>query len=396
MMKDKNFSIAGLILGIVAIGVEGLVISPVLSDLARDFHASATQAAWAVAVYGLALAVTAPVVGLLGGAVPRKLIMAAGLMTFVIAGMLCAISFNFAMLIGARALCGAGAGAFLPSCYAYVGDCTPYESRGRVMGRVMAGWSLALIAGVPLGSWAGEIFGWRATFVGVSVLGMVALYFVIRLPAVTASNTASNVRDSVRKDALIVWRSKVPRLLVVNFLNMISFYGIYTFLGVVVRERLGIGSSAFGALVLCYGMGLLLGTMNAGLLDRYGKDKAAISALVLLILVFALLPFATGSAAFIAFCMLAWGSLQGLTQTAIATLLTQAGDQARSFATACMSCTTYLAVAAGASGGGALLASQGFAVLSWSGALCVFLASLLLYAGVSKFRLMRVWQVSER
>ena len=128
-MTQKPLSITGLVLGIVAIGIEGLVISPVLSDLARDFGADAAQAAWAVAVYGLALAVTAPIVGLLGGRLPRKMVMGAGLMTFIVAGLLCAVSWSFAMLVAARALCGAGAGAFLPSCYAYVGDCTPAPLR---------------------------------------------------------------------------------------------------------------------------------------------------------------------------------------------------------------------------------------------------------------------------
>ncbi len=380
----EPLSITGLVLGIVAIGIEGLVISPVLSDLARDFGADAAQSAWAVAVYGLALAVTAPVVGLWGGRLPRKMVMSAGLMIFVVAGLLCAASWSFAMLVAARALCGAGAGAFLPSCYAYVGDCTPYEDRGRVMGRVMAGWSLALIAGVPLGSWAGELWGWRATFVGVGALGAVALCLVMRLPTAVPPAAAANAGHSFRQDAMSIWCSSVPRLLLVNFLDMASFYGVYTFLGVVVRERMGVGSAAFGTLVLCYGLGLLVSTMNARLLDRLGKERTATGALMLLVLVFVALPPVTANAALLAACMLAWGLLQGLTQTAMATLLTQAGGSARSFATACMSCTTYLAVAVGASGGGVLLQAHGFTALSWAGALCALTASLILYRGRAK------------
>lgn len=379
----EPLSITGLVLGIVAIGIEGLVISPVLSDLARDFGADAAQAAWAVAVYGLALAVTAPAVGLLGGRLPRKMVMGAGLMIFIVAGLLCAASWSFAMLVAARALCGAGAGAFLPSCYAYVGDCTPYEDRGRVMGRVMAGWSLALIAGVPLGSWVGELWGWRAIFVGVGALGTAALCLVMRLPTAVPP-AAANAGHSFRQDATSIWRSNVPHLLLVNFLDMASFYGVYTFLGVVVRERMGVGSAVFGTLVLCYGLGLLVGTMNARLLDRLGKERTATGTLTLLVLVFVALPPATANTALLAACMLAWGLLQGLTQTAVATLLTQAGGSARSFATACMSCTTYLAVAMGASGGGVLLQAHGFTALSWAGALCALTASLILHRGRAK------------
>jgi MFS transporter, DHA1 family, inner membrane transport protein len=372
----ERSSIAGPFWGVVAIGVEGLVISPVLSDISRDFNVDAAQTAFVVAVYGLTIAVTAPLVGLWGARFSRKTVMCVGLVTFVVAGLLSATASSFTSLVSARALCGMAAGAFLPSCYAYVGDCTPYAQRGRVMGRVMAGWSLALIFGVPLGSAVGEVWGWRATFVGVSALGVVAAWLVSSLPAVGHSDATGH---SVVEDAMAALRTSASCLLLVNFLDMASFYGVYTFLGSVVRSSAGVGSSVFGMLVLCYGLGLLAGTMNARLLDQWGKKQVATWTLALLAFVFTALPVVVGSTWLLATCMLIWGGLQGLTQTAMATLLTQVKGSTRSFMTACMSCTTYLAVAIGAALGGMLLEKYGFATLSWSGAICVLLSSLILH-----------------
>lgn len=301
--------------------------------------------------------------------------MSAGLIVFVVSGLLCAAATSFAMFVGARALCGAAAGAFLPSCYAYVGDSTPYEKRGQAMGWVMAGWSIALILGVPVGSVAGEFVGWRGTFIGVSVLGFIAMLLVMSLPYVASPN---NLGSSITQDAIAVIRSAVPVLLLVNFLDMVSFYGVYTFLGMVVRASLGLGSSAFGIFVLCYGLGLLVGTMNARLLDRWGKERMAACALALLVIVFIVLPRSISNPVFLAVCMVLWGILQGLSQTAIATLMTQAGQKARGVATACMSCTTYLAVAIGAVLGARLLEESGFTTLSWAAAICVFFSSGIL------------------
>jgi len=374
-LNQGRTGLMGLILGVVAVGVEGLVISPILGDISREFVVDATQTAWAVAVYGLALALIAPPIGLWGGKFSRRAVMTVGLIVFVVSGLLCAAATNFAMFVGARALCGAAAGAFLPSCYAYVGDSTPYENRGQVMGWVMAGWSIALILGVPVGSVAGEFLGWRGAFVGVSVLGAVAAFLVMGLPNVASSN---NPGSSIAKDALAVIRSAVPVLLLVNFLDMVSFYGVYTYLGMVVRARLGLGSSAFGIFVLCYGMGLLVGTMNARLLDKWGKERIAACALALLVVVFIALPGATSNHGFLAVCMVLWGMLQGLSQTGIAALITQAGRRATGVATACMSCTTYLAVAIGAMAGGSLLEAYGFTALSWAAAMCVIFSSGIL------------------
>ncbi len=243
------------------------------------------------------------------------------------------------------------------------------------MGWVMAGWSIALILGVPVGSVAGEFLGWRGAFMGVSVLGAVATLLVVGLPNVPSSN---DLGRSISTEVMAAIRSAVPVLLLVNFLDMVSFYGVYTYLGTVVRARLALGSSAFGAFVLCYGLGLLVGTMNARVLDKWGKQRMTACALALLVVVFIALPGATSHCGFLAVCMVLWGILQGLSQTGIATLITQAGKRTTGLATACMSCTTYLAVAIGAVAAGSLLQAHGFTALCWAAAICVVLSSAIL------------------
>ena len=374
-IQPHRTPLTGLVAGVVAIGVEGLVMSPLLTDIGHELGADPSRMAWAVAAYGLSLALVAPPVGLWGGRLPRRHVMAMGLVVFVLASLLCAGAQNWVMLMLGRALCGVGAGMFLPACYAHVGDATPYQDRARVMGRVMAGWSVALIVGVPLGSAVGEWWGWRLSFAGVGLLATVAMVSVWRMPVVRVHVGAP---ATVRGDAAAMLRNGVPRLLAVNFLDMVGFYGVYTFLGAEVRAQLGLGSAPFGLLVLCYGVGLLFATLNARLLDRFGKQRSASIAMAVLVLLFAAMPWAVAHAGAMAAVMLAWGVLQGFTQTAVATLLTQAGGQARGFSTACMSCTTYMAVAVGAAGGGALLDAAGFAWLAWAAAGCAWAGSLLL------------------
>lgn len=372
----------GLTLGVVAIGVEALVISPVLDDLGATFGVDVAHAGWAVSIYALTLAVVAPTVASIGHRVPKKTTMTAALVVFVIASLLCAWAPLFWILLAARAICGAAAGAFLPACYAYVGDTTPYAQRGRVMGRVMAGWSLALIVGVPLGSWIAQLWGWRTTFVVVGAAGCVAAWTISRLSAAGPVQGASVARS--------VLANGVPTLLSINFFNVLSFYAVYTFLGVTVRDRLGLDSGPFGLLVLCYGMGLLGSTLNAWVLDRYGKERLLRIALTLLAVMFAVLAAATRSPIALGACMLVWGVLQGFAQTAVATLVTEASGAARGVAMAWMSCASYMAVALGAAGGGWLLTHYGFEVLAWSSAVSLILAlGLLIFYSAGQRRTRR-------
>lgn len=305
--------------------------------------------------------------------------MTAGLGVFVLAALLCASASQFWMLLVARALCGAAAGAFLPTCYAYVGDTNAYAHRSRAMGKVMAGWSVALMLGVPLGSAIAQWLGWRAAFVSISALGCVAMWAVNRLP--TAPPAVSATGSFSATDLLA---NGVPLLLAVCFFNVLSFHGSYTFLGVAVRERLGMGSAMFGLIVSCYGAGLLFSTLNARLMDLWGKERTLTIGLSALVFQLALLAPATAHGWALALAMLLWGVSQGFVQTATATLVTHASGSARGLATAAMSCGSYLAVALGSLAGGWLLERRGFAALCLACAAATLSALLLLRRYVAR------------
>ena len=376
MSNGKPLSVVGLTIGVAAVGIEALFIAPLLGDIATTFNTTAARAAWAVSVYGLTLAIVAPVIALAGSQISRKTTMTTGMIVFILAGLLCAFAAKFWVLMLARALCGAAAGAFLPACYAYVGDAAPYADRAKVMGRVMAGWSLALIVGIPMGGLMAQMWGWRSAFIAVSMVGVIAALLIIRLPAPIHS-TAQGARSAATESFRRIFRDGIPLLLAVNFFDVLSFYGVYTFLGVVVRTRMGLGSAGFGVLVLCYGVGLLFSTLNARLLDRWGKERVLTIGLSALAVQIALLP-AAGLPVTLSVFMALWGVSQGFVQTGTATLVTEASGGARGLAMALMSCGTYLAVGLGSLSGGWLLESYGFTALAGAGAGAVLMALLLL------------------
>ena len=399
----QPWALLGLTLGVTAIGVEGLVISPVLGDLAHTFDASPAQAGWAVSAYGLALAGAAPIVGLWGDRIPRLTLLRAALGLFVLAGLLCALANSLVTLVAARALCGAAAGAFLPACYAYVGACTAFADRARAMGRVMAGWSLALTLGIPVGGLIAQLWGWRLAFVAVALLAAVAAWRVGRMPAAPLPQPLPpplSPPSSPTQGAPCAVRSGPPSapghaparrprldraalpLLALNFFDMLSFYGVYTFLGVTVQSQLQLGSGGFALFVACYGLGLMASTLNAGVLDRFGKTQVLRGALLLLACLLLGLAPATAHPATLAVTMLCWGVLQGLAQTGTATLVTQVSERARGLAMACLSCTTYLAVSLGSFGGGWVLTHHGFEALAQGAALCALVAGVLLQGWV--------------
>ena len=166
--------VIGLTIGVAAIGAEALVMSPVLEDISSSLGTSPGKVGIAVAAYGFALAIASPLFGLVGHRIDRLTLMLSGLALFVLATLGCGFAQGPMSLIFARVACGISAGAYLPACYAFVGDAIPYERRAKVMGRIMFGWSLSLVIGVPLGGIIGQLVGWRFSFLAVAMAGLIA------------------------------------------------------------------------------------------------------------------------------------------------------------------------------------------------------------------------------
>ena len=362
---------AALLLGVFAVGSEALVISPLLEDIADDFGTSVGAAGLSVSVYGLAVAVVAPAAGWVADRVSRRGAILWGLVVFAVAGAFCAVAPSLLGLVAGRALCGVGSGLFLPAAYAWVGDEVPYGSRARVMGWVIAGWALALVAGVPLGGLIGEVAGWREALAALAGLAAVATVLAVRL--LPAGSGAARSGDAARVGLRRALAEPAVRwLLAVNLLDMLAFYGVYTYLGSFLREELEVRSGVAGALILAYGAGVALMSVNGGVIDRLGKARTATLTQVALTAIYVGLPWLAAVPVALVLLLVVMGTQQAGFLTAMATLATNAMPEGRGAVVALMSCTTYIGVTLGAAAMGPVFAGPGYAVI---GAVCAAIAA---------------------
>ncbi|MFN8123273.1 MAG: MFS transporter [Thermoleophilia bacterium] len=360
-----------LLLGVFAVGSEALVISPLLEDIAADFGTGVDAAGLSVSVYGLAVAIVAPAAGWVADRASRRGAILAGLVVFAVAGILCAAAPSLLSLVAGRALCGVGTGLFLPAAYAWVGDEVPYESRARVMGWVIAGWALALVAGVPAGGFIGQVAGWREALAALAGLAALATVLAVRL--LPSGSGAARAGDAGARVGLrrALGEPAVRWLLAVNLLDMLAFYGVYTYLGTFLREELDVRSGVAGALILFYGVGVAFMSVNGGLIDRLGKARTVTVTLVVLTGVYVALPWAAALPVLLAAVLVLMGTQQCAFLTGMATLATNAMPAGRGAVVALMSCTTYIGVTLGAAAMGPVYASPGYAVI---GAACAVIA----------------------
>lgn len=367
-------------LAVATVGATIFAISPLLPDIARSFAIEPGQAGLLLTVYSIVLALAAPVVGLTAKQLPRSRVIVGGLVVFALAWLGAGQAQSFEVLLALGALAGAATGTVLPAAYALAGDLSSYEQRGRAVGRIVSGWSIAILLVVPTMAFAAQVIDWRSAFAGLALAALgcaLAIALAPRPPQAVPAGPL--VLAALFADLRAVLSDRGARLvLAVNLINMGAFYGVYAFLGSELRQANGWDSGLTGLMIAVYGVGLSIVTRNAGWIDRIGKERSGVMALCGLGVLLVILTLLVGMPPLALASLLCWGLLQGTFFTSITALATEQVVRLRGVMTAMLSCSTYVGVTLFTPGTAWLYQHFGFyAVGIACGLACVAAAALL-------------------
>ena len=181
--------------GIAVTGSNSLVLSPILADVALGLGTTPVAVSRPLAAYGGATALSAfllaPRIDRVG---PRRAL-TAGMAALTAATLLSAAATHWVMLVLAQIVAGICAEVDLPSIYALATTIAPKGSELAVLGRVLTGWSVSLVIGVPASALIADLAGWRASFLALAVLAAASL---ATIPAVPIARSAATPKDRRR------------------------------------------------------------------------------------------------------------------------------------------------------------------------------------------------------
>lgn len=140
---------------------------------------------------------------------------------------------------------------------------------------------------MPLGTFIGQHFGWRETFLAVSFIGLIALLASLLL---VPSDIPQRAAVSVKQQLSVLTH---PRLLLIYAITALGYGGVFTaftFLAPMMQELAGFSPSAVSLILLGYGISVAIGNLWGGrLADKNGPVPALtiiFTGLVVLLLVF--------------------------------------------------------------------------------------------------------------
>ncbi|MDN5681765.1 MAG: MFS transporter, partial [Ewingella sp.] len=155
-----------------AIGTTEFVIVGLIPTIADQLGVSVPSAGLLVSIYAVGVAVGAPVLTAMTGRVPRKALLIGLMVFFTIGNLLAWQSPNYSTLVVARLLTGLAHGVFFSIGSTIATSLVSKEKAASAIALMFGGLTVALVTGVPLGTFIGQHFGWRETFLAVTLIGV--------------------------------------------------------------------------------------------------------------------------------------------------------------------------------------------------------------------------------
>lgn len=275
MFSRKNampLALWALTISAFAVGTTEFVIVGLIPTIAADLGVSLPSAGLLVSLYALGVTIGAPVLTALTGKMPRKTLLLSLLVLFTIGNLFAALAPGYYALIAARFITGLAHGVFFAIASTIATKLVPPEKESSAIALVFLGLTVALVTGVPLGTWIGQTFGWQSTFLGVVALALIGL---VSSALLVPSNLEQDAPPTLRQQAQVLTS---PRLLLVYLITAVGYGGnfiAFTYLAPMLTDVTGLGAGAVSLVILLYGVSVAIGNILGGKLsDRIGPVPA--------------------------------------------------------------------------------------------------------------------------
>ncbi|WP_039988047.1 MFS transporter [Vibrio owensii] len=372
-------ALLALTLSAFAIGTTEFVIVGLIPTMAADLNVSLPSAGLLVSLYALGVAIGAPVLTALTSKMNRKHVLLAVIGLFVVGNLLAWQAPGYNTLIAARILTGLAHGVFFSIGSTIATGLVSKEKAASAIAIMFTGLTVALVTGVPLGTYIGQHFGWETTFLIVAILGLIALVG----SALLVPNNLKQDATASLKDQLKVLTQ--PRLLLVYAITALGYGGTFTaftYLAPILEQVSGFDASAVGLIMLVYGVSVAVGNIQGGkMADKFGPVKALTIIFAGLAAILFVLNFTAYNPIAAVITILVWGAfafgnVPGL-QVYVVKLAEKYAPNAVDVASGLNIAAFNVGIALGSWSGGLIVERAGLMNTPWVGGVVVISALLL-------------------
>jgi len=376
--KQSTLALLALAVSAFAIGTTEFISVGLLPMIAEDLSIPVTTAGLTVSLYALGVTFGAPVLTSLTSKIPRKTLLLLIMLVFIAGNGLAAISSSISVLLIARIISALSHGIFMSIGSTIAADLVPEDRRASAISIMFSGLTVATVTGVPFGTYLGQELGWRAAFVVIVVIGVIAFIATsILIPSTLRKGTKTTFRDQFK----LVTNGRLLLVFMITALGYGGTFVVFTYLSPLLQDITGFKEGTVAAILLVYGITIAIGNMIGGKLSNKNPINALfymfiVQAVILFILFYTAPYKIVGLITILLMGLFAFMNVPGL-QVYVVMLAERFVPSAVDVASAINIAAFNAGIAMGSYIGGLITDSIGLIHTSWIGALMVLLAVIL-------------------
>lgn len=381
--KQSTLALLALAVSAFAIGTTEFISVGLLPLIANDLSIPVTTAGLTVSLYALGAIFGAPILTSLTSGMSKKTLLLWIMVVFIIGNTLAASSTTIGLLLVARVIAAFSHGVFMSIGSTIAADLVPENKRASAISIMFTGLTVATVTGVPFGTFIGQQLGWRAAFITIVIIGVIAF---IANSILVPSGLRKGVKTSFSDQLKLVTNGRLLLVFIITALGYGGTFVVFTFLSPLLQDITGFKEGTVAVILLVYGIAIAIGNMVGGKLSNKNPIRALfymfiLQAIILFVLNFTAPYKVAGLITIILMGLLAFMNVPGL-QVYVVMLAERFVPSAVDVASAINIAAFNAGIALGSYVGGLVTDSIGLIHTPWIGAIMVVVAAVL--TGISK------------
>ncbi|WP_042430320.1 MFS transporter [Geomicrobium sp. JCM 19039] len=260
MNFSRNMILAVFMLGTFAVGMTEYVVTGLLTQFAEDLNVEVSTTGLLLTVYAISVAIFGPILRIVTLRFSPKPLLLALMILFILSNILAATAPNFDVLLLSRLFSAAMHAPFFGICmYIAISISDPTKRTGAIAA-VQGGLTIAIMIGVPFGSFLGGMFDWRLVFWFMAALGLLTLIGIM----VTTPNIRPSEVPKVKDELQMLKNKNALMTIAIIVLGFSGVFTAYTFKEPMYREFAGFDVTGITLGLFFFGLGAVIGNFVSG------------------------------------------------------------------------------------------------------------------------------------
>ena len=290
-MKHAKLRSFTFILVAFMLGCNEFMVVGVLSDIARSYHVPLFTVGFLVTAFAGVYAISTPIITTLTSNWNRYNLLMLLMTVFFIGNTLTAMAPTLGWLLFARIITAAVAGTIISLINLLVSIITPMDKRPMVLAWVGAGFSIASVIGVPLGTTIATLLSWHDSFWIISGLTLI----VFALLAWLTPRDTPQIKGSILEQLALLKDHRVLLGIGITMAVLSLQYTFYTYVRPLITTVMDFSLTSLNWLLLLLGVMSIIGNEIAGIVASHNGVQKLPFVFILMTILSLILGIALGN-----------------------------------------------------------------------------------------------------